>query len=175
MTDAKDIILTNCVCVCLKIITVSDMTNAAGDELDMSLCNDVGDTWSSKCELPFVRQDKPGPTAWQAWKKALKLIANNNGKLHQKLGKWKTSGTKLRRRWPTCYLASANAIYFTNTLTIAKHPHVHTNCFDEDGIVHNHLPEDSLPVDVSEKLVSWKLNHRVPKRCIANQTSAWNA
>ena len=140
----------------------------------MNLCDDMGDTWSSKCTLLFTRQDKPGPKAWHAWKKALKLTANEKGKLCQKLGKWKTSGTKLRRRWPTCHSASANATNFANTLTIAKHPHVHANCFDKHGTVHNQPPEDSLPVDVSEKLASWKLNHRAPKCCVANQTSAWN-
>ena len=48
MTDAKEIILTNCARVCLKIVTVSDVTNAAGDTLDMNLCNDAGDVRTSK-------------------------------------------------------------------------------------------------------------------------------
>ena len=147
MTDTSEIVMTNCVRLCLKIVTVSDMTNAAGDELDVNTCNDEGDTWSSECTLPFIQQEKPGPKAWQAWKKALRLPADKKGKLHHKLGKWKMSRTKLRRRWPMHHSESANAMHFANTLTLAKHPHVHANCFDENGTVHDQLPDDSLPVN----------------------------
>ena len=54
MTDVKEIVMVSCARLCLKIIAMSDMANAAGDKLDVNICYDKGGNWSSKCTLPFV-------------------------------------------------------------------------------------------------------------------------
>ena len=60
MTGVKEIVLVNHVRLHLKIMTMSDVANTAGDELDMNICYDKGGKWSSECALPFVRQEKLG-------------------------------------------------------------------------------------------------------------------
>ena len=54
MTDVKEIMMANHVRLCLKIVAMSDMANAAGDRLDVNVCYDRGRNWSSECTLPFI-------------------------------------------------------------------------------------------------------------------------
>ena len=60
-------------------------------------------------------------------------------------------------------------------MTLAQHSHVKTTCFDESRVAGDRSPDDSLPVDATEKMTSWKLNHCMPKRCVKKQVSPWNA
>ena len=54
MTVVKEIVVVNHVRLHLKIIAMSDMANAAGDKLDVTMCCNRGGNWSSKCTSPFI-------------------------------------------------------------------------------------------------------------------------
>ena len=155
-TDAETTQM-NCARVHLKMMTTADMATVNRKKLDHRLCNGHDGPWTSEIKMPFIRQDKPGTKAWEVWRKALRMTSNKKGKLFVKLGAWTQPEKDLRRRWPTCHSHTTKSTHFANRMTIAKHMHAHINFFDKTGTPTDKMPEHSLPAEVNETMMSWKL------------------
>jgi hypothetical protein len=85
----------------LQAVTLSDITNAAGNALDMHmLAGNVDNISSSISTWHHFHQQRPYEEAWELWREANKLWSKADGKLHQPLTKWLIPPSRQRRTWP---------------------------------------------------------------------------
>ena len=85
----------------LQAITLSDITNAAGDALDPHMLSGNNDHISSSISTwHHFNQQRPNDEAWDLWREANKLWSTADGKLHQPLTTWLSPPSRQRRTWP---------------------------------------------------------------------------
>ena len=73
----------------LQAITLSDITDATGTQLDMSKRTGEMSRYSSRTtSLVRVNQDRPSPIKWKLWCKANLIWSHPDGQLHTPLGDW---------------------------------------------------------------------------------------
>jgi hypothetical protein len=94
----------------LQVTTLSEITNTAL----YGRCNikQQPNLWLvSTSKLTWPQQHQQSQKAWTLWKKYLQLFTTNNGKLHQKLGKWQPN-CHLQRHWN--FVSSPHGVIQTN-------------------------------------------------------------
>jgi hypothetical protein len=70
----------------LQVETLSDISTASGSHIHKAWIQNLKDK-PSLATTRWPRQDPPGNMAWAAWKKVLRKISNNDGKLRYSLGR----------------------------------------------------------------------------------------
>jgi hypothetical protein len=98
----------------LNVITVSDISNAAGTHLI------PGVEWGELEHFPSTSTDhqtnQPSPAVfyWKYWQRLLHIIAHPDGTLRTPLGPWMHDGSDLRRTW-NAYFDMRYNFLFRNT------------------------------------------------------------
>ena len=98
----------------LQAVTISDLTQANGENLDDSLLEGNPSRWSSVSKWHHVTQAKPSLVQWNVWRRANRLWSNSSGKLHQPLRRWRHPAEQQRRTW-MAYGDWKGTIYMRNT------------------------------------------------------------
>ena len=96
----------------LQAVTLSDITNATGDRLDMHMLHGNRDHInSSTTTWHHINQQRPHDESWDLWRAANKLWSDGDGYLYQPLTTWLSPTSKQRRQWPTYAPDAAHRLY----------------------------------------------------------------
>jgi hypothetical protein len=132
----------------LQVLHASDICTACGTRLAIGIyagfqSNKQG---VSKFDEPY--QERPGPLAWQAWRKFLRIFSDRKGLLHRPLGNWLFHSTQLHRRWMFLYSPSLNLLFKWRLDTYVILRPVRSRIFSFGFKFKTmDLPDDSVPVD----------------------------
>jgi hypothetical protein len=151
----------------LQAVTLSDITNAAGNALDMHMLAGNVEHISSISTWHHFHQQRPYEEAWELWREANKLWSKADGKLHQPLTKWLTPPSRQRRNMASvCRSRTASVTRLQTTLTIpsnadnieyadGKHqlwdiPNYSEDTANAEGLVPytTELPDSAIPITV---------------------------
>ena len=110
MFAPKEVRLLNYCRMYLQVVTLSDITNATGQDLDLTMLNGTCSRLSSQTKWHQFNQKRPSANAWKIWRRANLLWANAQGHLHEPLGKWLQESKDQRRTWHA-YTDSAMTLY----------------------------------------------------------------
>ena len=132
-----------------KSLSISDLCTACGKKIAPGVSSGAVNRHQSVSFLHEPYQEDPGPDAWRAWRKFLRIISDSTGTLHHALGPWLHRPTALRRRWPFLYSPSKQWAFKWRTSGYSKlgykRPRVYTfRCFGSTM----DLPDDCVPVDM---------------------------
>jgi hypothetical protein len=84
-----------------NVITISDITNAAGTHIDSHYWNGTDGNTRSHTTWHKCLQEFPENTiTWTMWRKALKLFSSQDRKLNKPLGQWLHTPINQRMAWP---------------------------------------------------------------------------
>ena len=95
----------------VRAVTVSDLTTAAGRQLDQSILAGNPSLYSTRPATNWPQQARPNAPAWVQWRKANRLSADKQGTLRRPLGDWTVTRKSTRRWWPHWYLLSRQLLY----------------------------------------------------------------
>ena len=85
---AAEIRLINYCRLYLQVVTLSDITNATGDDLDPTLLAGMTNINSSQTKWHHFNQQRPPKKAWALWRSANLIWSEANGSLRQPLQHW---------------------------------------------------------------------------------------
>lgn len=113
-------------------------------------------------------QPRPGPRAWQAWKKALQrnLSADGKGqKLRQPLGHWTTTQEKSRQQWRWYFNANDQTLIQSTGSTLQsyqlKGDRHHRKHYDSETPTNiATLPDTAIPTTVTQHTTSIRSSHQ---------------
>jgi hypothetical protein len=88
----------------LNVVTLSDITNAAGTHLIPGVDWGELDLFPSSSTHHAPRQASPAMFFWTYWQRLLRIIALPSGRLNTPLGPWLKPGSELRRTWNSYYI-----------------------------------------------------------------------
>jgi hypothetical protein len=83
----------------LDVVTLSDITNATGDQLIPGMEWSELDECCSSTTDHTTHQPAPAVFFWTYWQQLLRVVANSDGHLFGHLGTWLHPGGELRRQW----------------------------------------------------------------------------
>jgi hypothetical protein len=149
----------------LQAVTLSDITDANGTELDHSKRRGDCSSQSSKTTLLRVNQARPSSVEWTLWRKANLIWSYRDSKLHNPLGEWLINPMQQRQRH-FAYIRKhrmSQRLYIQvgHTYTLCRPtPQPHVLQFSKVTIPFESLPLDSQPVEVSPTDNSdwWQVN-----------------
>jgi hypothetical protein len=87
----------------LGVVTLSDITNATGDQLIPGIEWGELDACCSTTTDHTTHQPAPAVFFWTYWQRLLRVVANSAGQLFGHLGTWLQPGGKLRRQWQSYF------------------------------------------------------------------------
>ena len=156
----------------LGVVSVSDITNAAGTELLPGMYNGELDSVPNTNQWHQVHQKKPGKDSWKQWRRACRLVAHQGKKLYTTLGDWTIPAAELRRQWTHWHDPDTNLLYVLDEdETFTAHQQL-VRDHDKDSLrVGEALPPVAKPVDVKDRTHtyevqfnqhSWKLPPDLP-------------
>jgi hypothetical protein len=87
----------------LNVITLSDITNAAGAHLIPGVEWGEHDLFPSSSKHHAPRQSSPAMFFWTYWQRLLRIIALPTDQLRHPLGPWLLPGSDLRRTWTSYF------------------------------------------------------------------------
>ena len=106
----KDIRLINYCRMYLQAVTLSDITDVTGKNLDNTMLLGTRSRLSSHTKWHHFNQQRPSANAWKTWRRANLLWANAHGHLLKPLGQWLQDPKEQRRSWHA-YTDSNNTLY----------------------------------------------------------------
>jgi hypothetical protein len=114
----------------LQAVTVADITNAPGDELDSILVSGGLSSTSSSSNYCHTNQELPNPPSWQIWLRFCVLIEDRLAL--QPLGQWSLPAPQLRRDWPFYFDHASSSLFVRSGAQFAKFC-PHDGLFLSDG------------------------------------------
>jgi exonuclease III len=143
----------------LQVLHVSDITTACGTSLAIGIYAGVQSNKQSVSKFNEPYQERPGPQAWQAWRKFLRLFSDSKGRLHRPLGRWLFTSTELQRRWTFMYSPSFNLLYKWRLDTYVVLRQVRSRIFSFGFKLKTmDLPGDCTPVDCTATSDGWRIS-----------------
>jgi hypothetical protein len=119
----------NCCRLYLNVLTVSDLVQACGREMDHAIAQHEPSTSStSKCHKPLQVK----PPDWRQWDRIMAIWFDADNTLRLPLGNWLTSGQSLRRTWSSYYDHDDTTVYLQTSDGFAK-------CSEHD---HHYVPTE---------------------------------
>ena len=144
----------------LQCLTISDLCAACGTRLTTGISTGDLTIEYSTSLLDEPHQERPGPLAWTAWRKLLKLISFTDGSLRHDLGLWLHPVASLRRRWPFVYSSSQDLLFqwklFAYDTLSYRRSRVYNSTFLPlcSGST---LPPDCIPIDAIRISDGWRI------------------
>ena len=138
----------------LQAITLSDVTDADGQVLDLSKRQGKQSFQSSRTTWLHVNQDRPSTPEWTLWKKANLIWSYPDGTLHTPLGEWLVQPHQQRQRhfaYTRGNRRKSKRLYIQvgEAYIICKPTHQHqVYQMSNKQIPYNVLPRDLHPVEV---------------------------
>jgi hypothetical protein len=140
----------------LQVSTISDLATAQGESIDKNMARGLpAHSSCSTNKWHNVNQQRPADKQWLLWQRANLLWSNEEGKLHQPLGKWLLPPSQ-QRRWWSAYASTDGQVYVRavgevvryNRHCISHTQHHHdgwyqVNTYTEASVK---LPENVFPV-----------------------------
>ena len=134
----------------LRVITVSDISNANGTDILTGMYQGQVTSINTNTSWNHVHQQRPGPRAWAQWRRACRLICSGS-QLHltTHLGGWVTPISNLRTQWKYWHCTTLDLLYHNQPDgTYCSYPRMHYD-FDSDEFTAGvDLPPTAVPVDV---------------------------
>ena len=146
-----------------QAISISDLCDAAGTKLDKGVSQGILHTSRSISTLEDPYQERPGPLAWTAWRKFLRLISTTSGDLITPLGDWLFPAQKLRRRWPFLHSLSLGQTFARTDdgqysfLRLCRY-RVYTHESPETLVDFSTLPSDCVPISTTAITDGWLIS-----------------
>ena len=147
----------------LQAVTISDITDATGMQLDLSKLTGVPDARSSSTTWLHVHQDRPSEIEWKLWRKANRLWSDPAGNLYNPLGPWLYPRSRQRQQHfaylhqRRLYIRVEKTTYQVSTPT--RNPGEF--CFRPRWRQYATIPSAARPVSVTESLRNpdyWRVN-----------------
>jgi hypothetical protein len=143
----------------LNVITISDISNAAGTHLI------PGVEWGEMEQFPSTSnhhetiQPRPEVFFWIYWQRLLHIIAHPDGTLRTPLGPWLHDGSTLRRTWNTYFDIRYNFLYRQTPEGWTQYELFDTRFLN--GIHRDWTPtQSSVPVTIEQlSRDCWQLTH----------------
>ena len=140
----------------LGVVTVADISNAAGTHIMKEMYHGNKDQVRTANNWHSVYQKKPNAKSWAQWRRACRLFATSqNLQLHTSLGNWTVPAVHMRRQWLTWQVPRDPILYildqYSEEGTFTTHKrliHDYDKDVHEDG---QPLPAAAVPVDVTER------------------------
>ena len=130
-----------------KSICISDICSACGTRLEEGVASGRLTTSQSLSVLQDPYQERPGPLAWGAWRKMLRLFSSKDGELHVPLGKWLYSATQLRRRWQFVYSPGSCQLFQRQPAGYCQLQRVRVRIYSlREHADTKEIPEDCVPI-----------------------------
>jgi hypothetical protein len=89
----------------LNVVTISDLTNMNGRNLDCNKLSGHHFILSSRAHGSPIHQDRPLEHTWKLWKKVNTLWSRSDGTLIQRLGDWVLPIHQMRQHHPAYWFA----------------------------------------------------------------------
>lgn len=135
----------------LGVVTIADMSNAAGTHILQGMYDGDKTAINNTNRWHQVHQKRPDSKSWKQWQRFCRLVAPWRCRLLNSLGDWIVPVTQLRRQWQTWQVANSNQLYvLDDSGTFTSHQRLHA-CYDKDPLLEQQaLPPDAMPVDVTD-------------------------
>ena len=140
----------------LQAVTLSDITDTSGEQLDLSKRQGELSMYSSRTMLLNVKQDRPSPVEWKLWRKANLIWSHPDGTLHTPLGEWlhrihqqrqcHLTYTRKHRMSHRMYIHMGDQLYMT-CHPVPDQPQVFK--YGDVVIPFASIPPDSQPAEVA--------------------------
>lgn len=145
----------------LQVVTLSDITLANGNLLDLTMLHGKVNNKSSQTKWHHFTQKRPPKRAWTLWRNANLIWSQANGVLHQPLCHWLIRPKDQRRTWS--HYQDSDALLYIRTpqqtsATRTYHVYFPTNIPQPDQLTHYNtsieadtvydLPDDAFPIEV---------------------------
>ena len=135
----------------LRVITIADITTAAGTHIDAGVYDGLPSAINRNPNWCHSHQARPGSTAWSHWRRFCNLICTSRGsrKLRVSLGHWTVPHYQIRKQWDHWLDRPALTLYCRRADgTFTSHRKLHHD-YDCDPTAANVLlPARASPVDV---------------------------
>lgn len=148
----------------LNVVTVSDIANAVGDEIEPFFY--TGDQTlkalsTGQSKWMAVRQAKPDSKSWAAWRSACRrfTIGGQSRKLQHPLGNWIVPQDQLRRAWPCWYDPASDQLYRTANGEYSRHTRIQTDFETTPEEYTQDLPPTATPTDVIAREETLQVKH----------------
>jgi hypothetical protein len=140
----------------LQVLTISDISNAAGTGIDPTKYHGNPSLLSSRSKCHHINQEKPNDASWQVWKRFCDTFLTLDYQLRQPLGRWTIPMTQARMEPAAAVSLSEMYCYIRATDRYISHvitsPGLVGSPVDEDII----LPDDAIPVDIVDDNGQWQ-------------------
>jgi hypothetical protein len=143
----------------LQALQLSDICSASGTQLSIGVLGGIILPCQVVSRLNEPYQERPGPAAWQAWRKFLRTFTDPSGKLNRPLGNWLHESSDLYRGWPFLFSPSLNLLFKwrLDTYIVLRRVHFRIHAFGFK-LKTLDLPDDCIPVDWSPTSDGWRIS-----------------
>lgn len=131
-----------------NVVTISDITNAAGTHIDSHYWNGTDGNTRSHTTWHKCLQDRPADKlSWTMWRKALQLFSGRQRKLKTPLGKWLHEPNNQRMAWPFYLDPYSNTFYSRQGTSLLAFSGDGRKFKNDNGMPCDTVPPTSYPVD----------------------------
>ena len=134
----------------LRVLTLSDISNANGTQLLDGIYRGHASSIKTNTSWNHVHQQRPGPRAWDQWRRACKLLCSDNQQhLDTPLGGWITPIHNLTTQWEYWHCTSQNLLYrHLPDGTYCSYSRMRYDFDSDENTAGVNLPPTAVPVDV---------------------------
>ena len=142
----------------LKVLLVSDVSNANGTALDFNLL--LG-SQPAITTTYMVNQKRPNSTSWSQWRRLMYILADGtkHHRLRQPMGKWLVPADKLRKKWSHLYDFTSEKLLFLTPLGYTQHSKLRVD-YDKEpdhDTINPMIPPQAVPVETTERPYTWSI------------------
>jgi hypothetical protein len=143
----------------LNVITISDISNAAGTHLVPGVEWGETEKFPSTTNHHLTNQPSPDVFFWIYWQRLLHIIAHPDGTLRTPLGPWMHDGATLHRTWNVYFDVRYHFLYRQTTDGLIQYELFDTRFIN--GIPRDWTPSTtSVPVSIEQLSTDcWQLTH----------------
>ena len=154
----KEIKMVNYCRMHLRVLTVADIANAAGNRIDADMHNGEASAINTNSQWHHVHQKRPNKRAWCQWRRACRQLSKSLA-LKVRLGAWTVPADRIRRRWHHWQDRTSDILcHFQEDGTFNAHVRLTHDYDDVPAAQGVELPAQAVPVDVSATDQTWRVH-----------------
>ena len=146
----------------LNVTTLSDITNAQGNQIDPAIYTGDLDSIQARCTWQCVYQKKLDNSSWKIWRQFCRSFTTSaphrRYNLIQPLGDWLVPASQMRRQWLYWHDPILSHLYKKHPQHYTLHLQLTHDFDNEPSGQCSVIPASALPVDVTTYAHTWKVH-----------------